>query len=556
MSWHLLCHDSECAQGNNTIFIVAKERIRWLIFSAQDSRRRFLPPGPKGLPLIGNLLDLADSELVRDKVRAWAQEYPDIFYTKIGGADYVWLSSPKAVKDLMDKRSSIYSSRPPLPFAQDVASAGRRQLFMPYSQQWRSLRKLSHALLNSNAASKYQPVQDYESKQLLAEFLESPESFYQHNRRYSASVIMLVTYGYRLESWKHPLMKKIYTVLDNLTEMTAPGAHTVDSFPSLAALPEWFLGNWRSHAQRVFDHDSKVYLDLWNSLKKEVDEGTAVDSFSKDFYLSNPGSQGIDDLLAAYTCGGLVEAGSETTSTTLNNFMLAMVCHPEALGKAQAEIDRVVGPHRLPGFEDEAHLPYVRALVKEVLRWRPVNKFGMFHATSEDDWYEGYFIPKGTVAVLNWWYVYDHPESPIFLSLIDNIRAIHRDSSIHPDPDNFAPERYLDKPLSAAEYINVKDAYDRDHFTYGAGRRVCPGVHVAERSLYINIARVLWGFDIRKKKDADGAIIEPDMAMVRGFLSVPKAFECEIVPRTPEHATKIKEEFAEAQKGDFLLQAH
>lgn len=273
----------------------------------QDNRRRHLPPGPPGLPFIGNLLDLADSDLVRGKVHNWAQQYGEIFYTKIGGTDYVWLSSPKVIKDLMDKKSAIYSSRPPLPLAQDVASAGRRQLFMPYGPQWRSLRKTSHALLNAATAIKYQPIQDYESKQMMVELLDSPAQFYQHSRRYSASVIMLVTYGYRLPSWEHPLMKKIYTVLDNLTEMTAPGAHAVDSFPSLTFLPQMLLGNWRKFGKRVFDHDSKVYLDLWENLKKEVDDGTAKNCFCKSFYQNNPAKQGIDDLLAAYTCGGLVE---------------------------------------------------------------------------------------------------------------------------------------------------------------------------------------------------------------------------------------------------------
>ncbi|KAL3426703.1 cytochrome P450 oxidoreductase [Phlyctema vagabunda] len=452
--------------------------------SLKDSRRRSLPPGPRGLPFIGNLLDLADSDLVRGIVTQWARTYGDIFYTKIGGSDYVWLSSPKVVKDLLDKKSAIYSSRAALPLAQDVASAGRRQLFMQYGSDWRKIRKASHALLNSNTAIKYQPIQDFESKQLLVDFLDTPENFYEHNRRYSASVIMLVTYGYRLPTWDDPLVKEIYEVLDNLTEMTAPGAHAVDSFPSLAKLPQFLLGNWRSFGQRVFEHDSKVYIKLWERLKQEVNSGIARDCFCKTFYLNDPAKQGIDDLLAAYTCGGLVEAGSETTSTTLNNFILALLLFPETAVKAQEEIDKVVGSKRLPTFEDEKNLPYVRAMVKEVLRWRAVNKFGMMHATSEDDWYEGYFIPKGTVAVLNWW-------------------AIHMNPELFGNPQSFDPSRYLEKNLPAAEYLNSNDPYERDHFTYGAGRRVCPGVHVAERSLYINIVRTLWGFDINKAKDTE-----------------------------------------------------
>ena len=126
-------------------------------------------------------------------------------------------------------------------------------------------------------------------------------------------------------------------------------------------------------------------------------------------------------------------------------------------------------------------------------------------------------------------------------------RAIHRDEKLYKDPDSFEPARYLNKPLPAADYINVNNPYDRDHFTYGAGRRVCPGVHVAERSLYINIVRTLWGFDIAKAAGSDGKLIEPETAMVRGFLSVPKPFQCQISTRSARHAEVIREDFVKAE---------
>ncbi|OQV09309.1 hypothetical protein CLAIMM_13443 [Cladophialophora immunda] len=497
--------------------------------SLKDSRRRHLPPGPRGLPFVGNLLDLADTEKVREKAIEWHRRYGEIFYTKIGGADYVWLSSPRAVRELMDRKSAIYSSRAPSPMAADTVSGGQRQLFMPYGPQWRQLRKYSHALLNAASAIKYQPIQDFESKQLMTELLDTPENFYMHNRRYSASVIVKLTYGYRLPSWDHPLVKRIYQVLDNFTHVSAPGAYLVDSFPSLTKLPQCLFGNWRSVGRKMFEHDSQVYLDLWNNLKQQVADGTAEECFCKDFLVNDPRKSGIDDLQAAYTCGGLIEAGSETTGTTLNNFLLCMVLHPEVVKRAQEEIDKVIGKDRLPAWQDEEKLPYVRALVKEVLRWRPVNKFGMPHATSEDDWYRGYFIPSGSVIMLNWW-------------------AIHMDESLHKDPRAFEPARYLDKPLPAADYINISDPYQRDHFTYGAGRRVCPGVHVAERSLYINIVRTLWGFDIRKAEDEHGGVIEPETEMVPGFLSVPKPFAASITPRSPQHEKVIREAFRQAQE--------
>ncbi|OAL42552.1 cytochrome P450 [Pyrenochaeta sp. DS3sAY3a] len=514
--------------------VIAVFLYLWIVpNSLKDPRRKHLPPGPPGLPLIGNLLEFSDSEAVRGNVIAWSRQYGDVFYTKLGGTDYIWLSSPQAVKDLMDKKSNIYSSRPLLPLAQDVASGGYRQLFMEYGPRWRQLRKHSHALLNLNAAAKYQPIQDFESKQVLRDLIQSPTDFYLINRRYSSSVIMLVTYGYRVPHFEHPLIKKIYTVLDNLTEMTAPGAHAVDSFPSLAMLPQWMLGNWRSFGKRVFEHDNKIYMDLWKELKHKVDSGVAKECFCKDFYKKDPAANGIDDKLAAYTCGGLVEAGSETTASTINNWFLAMTLNPEAQKRAQEEIDRVVGPNRLPEFGDEKELPYVRAMVKETLRWRPVNKFGMMHTLMEDDWYNGYFLPKGSTVVLNWW-------------------AIHFNPELYPDPEKYDPARFLDKPLPAAEYINSALPNERDHFTYGAGRRVCPGVHVAERSLFINLVRVLWGFNIEKVKDAKGNPIEPNIKMVRGFLSVPEFFDCDIKPRSPEHARIMMDEFAQAEKDGLV----
>jgi cytochrome P450 len=133
-------------------------------------------------------------------------------------------------------------------------------------------------------------------------------------------------------------------------------------------------------------------------------------------------------------------------------------------------------------------------------------------------------------------------------------RAIHRDPTLWENPDDFEPARYLNRQLAAADYMKVADPRERDHFTYGAGRRACPGVHVAERSLYINISRVLWGFNISKKKSPEGISIEPTQAMVRGFMSVPEPFECDITPRSERHAMIIRDAFRDAEKEGINFQ--
>ena len=169
--------------------------------------------------------------------------------------------------------------------------------------------------------------------------------------------------------------------------------------------------------------------------------------------------------------------------------MLAVVAYPETQAHAQAELDAVVGRARLPTFADYPHLPYVRAMVKEVLRWRPVGPMGIPHVPTEDDWYEGKFIPKGTICIPNLWHMNRDPE--IFGK----------------NAEHFDPARYLD----ASGDTIMSDTKDHGHFSYGFGRRNCIGLHMANNSLFINIAVMLWATKIDRKKDAAGHFLPLDV---------------------------------------------
>ena len=150
----------------------------------------------------------------------------------------------------------------------------------------------------------------------------------------------------------------------------------------------------------------------------------------------------------------LLEAGSDTTASTMVGFIQAMACFPRVQKKAQEEIDRVIGSDRLPTMADEPQLPYIRAMIKESLRWMPTTITGAVpHATTKEDEYMGYTIPKGASVMLNVW-------------------AIHMDENRHPNPREFRPERYEGDDLTAADSAANPDASKRDHFTFGSGRRI------------------------------------------------------------------------------------
>lgn len=145
-------------------------------------------------------------------------------------------------------------------------------------------------------------------------------------------------------------------------------------------------------------------------------------------------------------------------------------------------------------------------------------------------------MPKGTTVIINVW-------------------GLHHDESQFPDPEQFIPERYIDRPLLAPEYAASADYESRDHYGYGAGRRICPGIHLAERNLFLGISKLLWAFDFLPMVDEAGKEIpidvEPSTAYSEGFLHCPKPFGCRIQPRSQTRRETILKEFEEVDSTIF-----
>jgi cytochrome P450 len=168
-----------------------------------------------------------------------------------------------------------------------------------------------------------------------------------------------------------------------------------------------------------------------------------------------------------------------------------MLAYPQTQDRAQEELDMVVGRGRLPSFTDRHHLPYIQAMVKEVLRWRPPLPFGIPHVTTADDWYEGMFIPKGTMCIPNIW------------------QCNHQIEVYGKDADEFNPARFLDEHGQLAP--GPSDAKEEGHMTYGYGRRSCVGKYLANDSLFIDIATMLWALRFERLKDASGNSVPVDV---------------------------------------------
>ncbi|MCJ1364843.1 hypothetical protein MMC16_003960 [Acarospora aff. strigata] len=476
------------------------------------------PPGPPTLPILGNIhqLPTKDAHL---QFQEWAREYGPIYSLIIGTQTMIVLSSDQVVKDLLDKRSAIYSDRLDMYIGQKLCSGDLRFLMMRYGPTWRMFRKMMHQV----------PYQDLENKQMLYEMLEDPTHFLEHIRRYSNSLTTSMVFGWRTTTSDDPKMVQLFEGFSEFVEINQTGtAALMDSFPILRWFPDSILPT-QAKAKALHKVEKKLYLNHWLKAKTSIEDGTAQPCFSVDIAKQQK-EQGFSDDQAAYVTGSLLEAGSDTTASTLYAFVQAMILFPDVQKKAQAELDRVVSPDRLPTMDDYPNLQYLRGCVKESLRWMPTAPLGgVPHAVTQDDAYMGYHIPRGA-------------------GVINNVYAIHMDPKRHPQPRRFDPDRYKADFQSLAESATNPDVSKRDQFVFGAGRRICQGMHVAEQSLYLGMARLLWGFDVRPVLDAEGNVRMPDPErLTQGFVVMPVPFEARITPRSPGRAGIVKRAWREAE---------
>ena len=175
-------------------------------------------PGPKGLPLVGNTLQLHNQP--QRQFQEWARQYGELFQVQIGWENWVFVNSPTAVKEIFDKQSAITSGRNPMPVISDVISGTKRLLFMSYTPEWRKLRTIVHKLLTPKSSETFKPSQEFEAKQLIYDILDdnkNQENFYMHVRRYTTSVVMTSTYGRRVPVWvgdpRHKILERSCAVL-------------------------------------------------------------------------------------------------------------------------------------------------------------------------------------------------------------------------------------------------------------------------------------------------------------------------------------------------------
>ncbi|KAG1842006.1 cytochrome P450 [Suillus subalutaceus] len=490
------------------ISAVAYGLVSWWSHKKRNPGGLPLPPGPKPLPVVGNVLGLKIDEPWVTYTH-WGATYGELVYSRLLNQEIILINTEKVARDLLERRSNNYSDRPGiLCLTNDFFGWSFNSVMIKYNDRWRLHRRLFHQAFRPEAAYTYQTMQLRKGRELLNNLLEDPANWIAHLQTHSASIIMSVVYGYEIGPRDDPIISIVERAVNLAVSSIKPEvAAFLGAFPFLQHIPYWFPG---ASFKRTAILSTKYAEDMieapFQYVEKNMASGLASPSMVADALRKAEDENASETYVKAIKESAVTAfaAASETTSSTLIIFILTMLLNPEVQARAQAEIDSVVGSVRLPNFEDRSSLPYVEAVLREVLRWHPAVPLSIPHAATNNDVYNGYLIPQGATIITNTW-------------------AITRNEAKYPNPEEFKPERFF----GADGELND----DTVSFAFGVGRRICVGRYIADASVWSAMVSILAIFDIKKCKDEQGNNIDVNPKFTAGITSHPLPFPCLVVPR-------------------------
>ncbi|KAG5731004.1 O-methylsterigmatocystin oxidoreductase [Termitomyces sp. T112] len=481
------------------LVLIASTSILYSLHGRANTR----PPGPGAYPFVGSLLSFPLN--YPWKRFANGAENGDLIYYHGLGNSILVLNSLESNIDLLVRRGTVYSGRPHFVVACELLDLVKSVALLPIGAYWRLQRRFSRTAFNPKKVNRYHYIMSVNASELSRSLVGNPEAFVGHVRLAVGRTLMNMVYGIEVQSPDDPYISRPKQSMDFVRRALVPGAFLVDLVPILNCLPRWtpFM-NFRKEASRGRDVIAENVNEPFNRVKRNIESGIAVPSFTADVLMNVEFAAEREqmeefELNLKWASASMFAAGQEVISAVILNMILAMSTHPEKLKKAQTELKSVLGA-RTPTIKDCQNLPYIRAVIKETLRWRPPLPVSIVRSSSQDNVYRGYLIPRNTMVIPNLW-------------------AISRVHDSEYPPETFAPERFLTE----------SPAIDPSTYVFGFGRRICPGRALSDDVIFILAANIL-RLDITHCFDENGREIPIDVTYPPGFLSFPRPFRCHFRP--------------------------
>lgn len=531
------------------------------------SRSEDFPPGPPTTWGLGNLHQVpVDRPFLQ--FHEWKKTYGDIIGLKLGHQNLVVLQSAEQVRELFDKRGSIYSDRtqPWIP-SRLIRPGG--MLWVNYGSTIRRMRTaLQNHFFRPTELRRILRLQETQSAILVRRILEQPAEFEAHMRHWALATPLLTIAGHKLDGLSADeaagVTAHYFDVQKRWVKFLEPStAPPVEFFPFLKYVPA-FMAKWKRDALVVKEEFARLGRELFDGAKSQrANIAKGLDSYDHESLMAKTmrGSEELEDVKfddqEIFSLGsGVLDASVDTLISTTQSLVLVFAAYPEVQKKVQAELD-AIREDEAPRPEDLPKLKYLKACFWEVskclsrtmvtvtccatdsegqsltdlqiMRWRPAAPQGVPHALARDDTYGDFRFPKGTTFIINAW-------------------SIHHDEEWYDDPSSFRPERYLDNPLGVKPSMLARAEREgrRPTWNFGSGRRICPGAEYAENQVLLTVAKLAWAFDMtaRGPGPVDTSI---ETGYNSGMIVMPESCPVNFVPRSEVKTQAVLRDFESAR---------
>ncbi|GLJ45519.1 hypothetical protein SUGI_0958360 [Cryptomeria japonica] len=456
----------------------------WIIYRLVTKNKSKSNKRELGLPwpLVGNLHLLGS--LPHKALAKLATKYGPIMFLRLGSVPTVVVSSPAMAREFLNTRDLIFANRPPTSAGKYMAYDSRDVAQAPYGEYWRQIRKLcTIELLSAKRTESYRWVREEEVSAMVRSVREETQHGmrFVNLRKHICSVLLnTVCRMFAGRSYSHHHLSggqefsQMVDEIMHLAGVIVPG----DFIPSLAFL------DWGGYCRRmqainkVFDEFAEKLIDEHSKRRrtKKSEEPDIVDVMLDMAEIGSAEIQLSRVHIKAIIMDMLI-AGVETSTTTIEWAMTELLRNPQAMSKAQQEIELKVGRDRIVRESDLVRLDYLRCVVKVTLRLHSPAPLLMAHESTQGCNVGGYHIPPKTRLFVNVW-------------------AIGRDERVWEDPLEFKPERFTGSSIDV-------NGHHFELLSFGAGRRGCPGIYMGLSSVYLVVAQLIHCFHWNVEGDLD-----------------------------------------------------
>nr|ATG29912.1 CYP77F31 [Taxus chinensis] len=459
--------------SSSLYFLLLVLAIPLALFFLRKKKNSNLPPGPAGWPIVGNLLQIRlTGQTFFGYVEKQHKKYGGIFTIKVGSRPLIIVANRELAHEALIQKGAVFASRPPVEGMRKLFSSNQMSInSAAYGPTWRTLRRnLVSETLSPAAMKSFREGREWGVEMLMqclkteAEQNEGVVKVVEHLRYAAFCILLYMCFGLRLDQ---KTVRDVETVMRELL-LSGAGLSLDDTFPVLKV----FYRKRRARMEGIRRRLEETLVALINRRRAALAEGRGeecrayVDSL---FSLRVEGGRCLSDGEMVTLCSEFINAGTDTTSTTMQWVMANLVKHQNIQSKVYEEIVGVAGKERAVEEEEVSGMKYLEAVVKEALRRHSPGKFVLTHAVTEACDLGGYHFPAGTIVNFLIW-------------------EMGNDPSVWENPSEFVPERYMSRDVDMTGSKEIR------MMPFGVGRRICPGLGLAMLHVELIVARLVQKF--------------------------------------------------------------